>query len=246
MKIAVCDDDRFYRENIPKLLNLYSERNPQYEISFTVFSHADDLLSVSRKIGGFDIYILDVIMPDENGIELGIKLRNNRFDGKIIFLTSSEDFVFDSFKAQAFDYILKPVEAEILFSVLDSAAETISYKKEKSIIVKSADGNLKLAFDRIMYAELINRSVHFHLTNGKTIESISVRTSFADAVKELIDDDSFVLCGASFVINLLHITETKTKELVFRNGRSIQLSRKMLAELRAKWVEYWLIEQGDV
>jgi len=43
MKIAVCDDDRFYRENMSRLLNLYSERNPQHDLSITIFKCADEL-----------------------------------------------------------------------------------------------------------------------------------------------------------------------------------------------------------
>ena len=237
MKIAVCDDDRFYRENMSRLLNLYSERNPQHDLSITIFKCADELLSVARKIGGFDIYILDVIMPDINGIELGLRLRDDNFDGKIIYLTSSGDYALDSFKTQPFNYIIKPVEIEKLFPVLDKAIEDIGQKKEKSIIVKTADGNVKLSLDGIMYAELLNRNIHFHLANGKTVESVSVRTSFSTAIKELTDDERFEDCGSSFVINLLHISVLKQDELCFSNGTVLKLPKKPLSRLREKWAE---------
>lgn len=245
MRIAVCDDNKFCRINISKLLNLYSEQNPQHNISVLTYEHADDLINAVKKTGDFDIYILDIIMPDTNGVELGVMLRKNGYDGKIIYLTSSEEHVFDSFKAHPFNYILKPVEHETLFSALDTAIADIGCKKEKSIIVKTSDGNVKLPIDSIMYAELVNRIIVYHLANGKTVESNTIRTSFGEAAKELINNEHFVMCGASFVVNLLHITTSKSNELVFRDGSFLKIPRKLLADLRTRWMEYWLIEQND-
>lgn len=245
MKIAVCDDDEICRKNIANLLKMYTKHTSHRDIVFSIYSHADDLLEAAGKTGGFDIYILDILMPDTDGVELGVTLRENGYDGKIIYFTASEDFVFDSFKAQPFNYILKPVESEQLFTVLDNAITAIGYKKEKSIIVKTAEGTVRLPLDSIMYAELLNRTVVYHLANGKTPESVTIRTSFREETKELIKDEHFVMCGASIIVNLLHITTSKTNELLFRDGSSIQLSRKLLAELRAKWMEYWMNEQQD-
>lgn len=239
MRIAVCDDDKFCREIITELLKLYLQQNPQHDITVSAFEHADDLISASKKTGGFDLYILDILMPDTDGLELGIQLRQEGYNGMIIYLTSSEEYVLDSFKAQPFNYIIKPVSARRLFPVLDSAIDIIGYKKEKSVIVKTADGSMKLSFDSIMYAQLENRAIVYYLANGKTVESTTIRTSFADAIKGLTEDERFVVCGASYIVNLLHITASGTKDLMFRNGDSIQVPKKTLAELRSKWCEYW-------
>lgn len=244
MNIAVCDDNRQCREDITTLLTMYSEKNPQYEIAFFVFSNADDLISAAARNGGFDIYLLNVTMPETNGIELGIKLRSNYFDGKIIYLSHSEEFVFETFKAQPFNYIIKPVSCSVLFPILDSAINTLNYKKEKSIIVKTSEGSVKLSHSSIMYAELI-RNIVYHLTNGRTVETTTIRTSFSDAVKDLLREKSFVLCGASFLVNMLHITKSGTNELFFRNGSLLKLSRKLLKEFRGKWYEYWTGEREE-
>ena len=66
-------------------------------------------MDAAEKLGGFDIYILDILMPGMDGIELGVRLRELGYDGSIIYLTSSTDFAIDSYKAEASNYILKPV-----------------------------------------------------------------------------------------------------------------------------------------
>lgn len=239
MRIAICDDDKMSRKIVTMLLQEYIKQNPQYDILVSAFEHADDLLNAVKKSGSFDIYILDIIMPHVNGIKLGMMLRGDDNSGKIIYLTSSDEYVFDSFKAQPFNYIMKPIEREKLFQVLDSAISSINYKKEKSIIVKTLDGTVKLTLESIMYAELVNRSIIYHLTNGKSVESTTIRTSFSEATKELINDEHFVMCGASLIANLLHITAVKTDALVFRDESIRYLSRKLLSELRTKWHDYW-------
>ena len=88
MRIAICDDEVFYREQISGLTQKYAMQNKSKEITVTVFTHAEELLDDVNKNGGFDIYILDVIMPGMNGIELGKTLREKGFDEKIIYLTT--------------------------------------------------------------------------------------------------------------------------------------------------------------
>lgn len=239
MRIAVCDDDEMSRKIITVMLQEYIKQNPQYDILVSEFEHADDLLDTVKKSGGFDIYLLDIIMPHVNGIELGVVLRGEDYSGKIIYLTSSNEYVFDSFKVQPFNYIMKPIDGNKLFQVLDSAINALNYKKEKSILVKTPEGTMKLTLESIMYAELVSRILIYHLTNGRTVESTTLRVSFSEATKELIEDEHFAVCGASLVTNLLHVTAAKGDEVVFRGGSSRHISRKLLSELRTKWQEYW-------
>ena len=95
MKIAVCDDEEVCRAQIIEILNDYIAQNKDKNISFSVFKHAEELLDTIRKSGWFDIYILDIVMPDITGIELGVELRSAGCDGKIIYLTSSEEYAID-------------------------------------------------------------------------------------------------------------------------------------------------------
>ena len=69
-----------------------------------------------------------------NGIELGIKLRQLGYDGKIIYLTSSVEFAIDLFKAKAYNYILKPITA-ILSSLLSTTYFKQFRQKPKTILL---------------------------------------------------------------------------------------------------------------
>ena len=203
IKIAICDDLDSCRKQLSQIIKDYASLHSELQIDCSVYDYGEELIVTANKIGGFDIYFLDIVMPGLNGIDLGSALRDGGYNGKIVFLTSSEEYAIESFKVKPFNYILKPIEKDKVFSALDEVISALSSKKEKSIIVKTTDGNVKLSVDNIMYAELINRAVFYYLANGRIVESTTIRTSFSNAVKELIENNSFVLCGSSFIVNLL-------------------------------------------
>ena len=245
MKIAVCDDEMLCRSQIISLLNEYIKQNPNRNITVSEYANAENLLDAISKGCEFDIYILDVVMPGMNGIELGIELRKQGIRGKIIYLTSNEEFAIDSYKAKATNYILKPVVKDELFSTLDEIAEQIS-AKEKSLIVKTSEGITRLSYDNITYAELVRKAIVYHLADGSTVESTTIRTAFSKAVEELLCDSSFFLCGSSMIVNLYHVSSVKKDSLVFRNERILFLPKSACLDVRSAWIDFWFKEESRI
>ena len=240
MKIAICDDDSLYSTQILEYANIYATQKPDVHLTFSVFRQAEDLIEATQRIGGFDVYILDIVMPEINGIELGVELRKLGCDGKIIYLTSSKEFAVDSYKVKAFNYILKPVLYTDFASALDEAVNSLLSKKEKSIIVKSKENSTRINIDSIMYAQLLRRRIFYYISTGETVESTHLRTTFSEAIQELLRDTRFVLCGKSMAVNLQHISKVGTDQIVFKSSNKIFLNNKMCRELRSIWTDYWL------
>ena len=244
MKIAICDDDALCREQVLGLVNAYVEQKNR-DISVSVYDRAIALIDAAQRFGGYDIYILDIIMPGMNGIKLGVELREFDPDGKILYLTSSAEFALESYQAKAFDYILKPVQAERLFTALDEAIATIANRKEKSLIVKTRENRVKLTMDQILYVELVDRRVAYHLLNGNTIESSSIRTTFVDCIQELLADGRFVLCGSGIAVNLYHVTKADIETLFFKNGKKLYIGKRAGREMMSIWSDFWLYGEGN-
>ncbi len=242
MKVAICDDEILCRARVLDIAEEYAEQRKDRNITFDVFSDPEQLLSASKEQGEYDIYILDIVMPGMNGIQLGEQIRNTNRDSKIIFLTSSEEYAIESFRVRAFHYLLKPIDKDAFFSVMDEAVSSLSIKKDRSLIVKTKENNTRITFDSILYGELSRRAVVYHLTDGKIVESTSLRTTFTDAVSELVKDKRFTMCGASMVANLHHITMVEIDAVVFLDKYKVYLGKKTCRELRLAWNEYWLSE----
>ena len=239
MRIAICDDDAICLSQLLALTQAYHSPDGSGSVSVSAFESAEDLLEASKKIGGFDVYILDIVMHRMNGIQLGMQLRQLGYDGKIIFLTSSEEYAIDAFKVKAFDYLLKPVRRESFYATLDQAGAALSQKRDKGIIVKTKESTVRISLDSILYAELCKRKIVYHLVGGNVVESVSVRSSFSEAVQDLLRDKRFILCGAGITANLHHITMVEKDALIFGKIRKVYLSKKICSEIRTVWCDFY-------
>lgn len=117
LKIAVCDDDEVELRKTVDCIKSW----PGLDGGVSIFPNGEELLR-EALFGGFDIYVLDILMPGLDGISTGAKLREAGEGGEIIYLTNSNEFAAGSYEVGAFFYLLKPVERERLHSVLDAAA----------------------------------------------------------------------------------------------------------------------------
>lgn len=244
MKIAICDDDALCREQVLDVVNAYIAQKNR-DISVSVYDRATALIDAVQRFGGYDIYILDIIMPGINGIKLGVELREFDPDGKILYLTSSIEFAYESYQAKAFDYILKPVQRDRLFAALDDAIRTIANRKEKSLIVKTRENRVKLTMDQILYVELVDRRVVYHTLSGESVESSSIRTTFAECIQELLADGRFVLCGSGIAVNLYHVTKADIETLFFKNGKKLYIGKRAGREMMSIWSDFWLYGEGN-
>lgn len=241
MKIAICDDEASCPSQVCAVADEYQQEKG---IRHDAFSHPEDLLEAAEKIGGYDIYILDVIMPSIDGIQLGRKLRDAGYDGRIIYLTSSEEYSLDAFRVRAFDYIIKPIHREAFFKTVNEAAASIAEKKDKVLLVKSKDRSSKLTYDSIMYAEFTRRTICYYLVGGRKVESVTLRTTFSNAMAELLSDKRFASCGQSMVVNLDHVTEVENTAVVFGTTYRAFLGEKLCRKLRDTWAEYLFGQEG--
>lgn len=174
LHIALCDDESEQCALTGGLLRQYIKERPGFAARLSVFTSGTALLEQAEDEGGFDLYVLDVIMPELSGIDLGVKLRDLGSDGPIVYLTTSPDYAVDSYLAQAFFYLLKPVDPPRLFEMLDQAVTLFHKRRAASVLVKTKGGLRVLPMDSLLYAELAGRAVRYHLSGGETVDGVTL------------------------------------------------------------------------
>lgn len=244
MRVAICDDDKLSRARLIDMAADYAEQRKDQTITFDQFSDPQTLLDAVCGGDSFDIYILDIIMPGMDGIRLGKALREKSANSKIIYLSSSTEYALDSYRVRAFDYIIKPIEKDAFCRVMDDAIALIHIKRDKSLIIKTKECSARVTFDSILCAELFKRAVLYRLVGGKTVESTTIRGSFADSVSELLADKRFMLTGQSMAVNLDHVTEIEGDAIVLGGTYRTSLGEKTCRKLRSVWSEYLFNEEG--
>ena len=106
LSIAICDDAKEDRDKSCQLIKEYFKEQDR-EVDVSVFEEAEALLSDGRD---YDLYLLDVIMPDMSGMQAAERLLKRRRRPVIVFITSSLESAVDGYRVNAAGFLLKPIE----------------------------------------------------------------------------------------------------------------------------------------
>ena len=114
-KVIVVDDEMLIRKRI---IYGFEWEELGYEIENEAGDGLQALALMEKKT--YDLAIVDIAMPEINGIELARRIRERQYQTHIIFLTGHSDFQYarQAVKYGVFNYILKPIDGEEFINVL--------------------------------------------------------------------------------------------------------------------------------
>lgn len=239
MKIVICDDSIEDLLNIEKFLLKYKKFYPNIDFEVEKFSNSSQLYNNIKKNEMADIYILDIIMSEKNGIDIGQQIRKNNDNIIIIYTTCSSEFALEAYDLHAVRYILKPVDEDRIFEALNYALSHANIGNEASYIIKTKDGIVSVPYSQIEYIENSSRILEAHLTNNKIIRSIFIRKSFEEEISELIEESQFIQVHKSFLINLKYIKKLAKNNVIMESGKSIPVSQKRTAAVKKEYLSYF-------
>jgi DNA-binding LytR/AlgR family response regulator len=236
MKIAICDDDKQELLHIIQLLDEYSSRClKEGKIEVQVFGSSMQLLDQIESGKHYDVFLLDIIMPIITGMEVAAELRRNDKVAKIIFLTSTPEYAVESYSVDAFNYLLKPLQKDMLFSVLEKAYNDICSDHKQYLVVKTQTILSKVFLHQLIYVEAKGRTVYFNQNNGITLESNST-ISQVEAV--LLIDNRFIKPHRSYIVNLDFIKNLSQDGITTTSGVLIPVSRNVYKEVKQAYINY--------
>ena len=234
--ILLCDDNKVELCALENMLKAY-----YMDGAFvTAFSQPDEVIRHLSKKRPVDIAFLDIIMPGMTGIELAQEMRQTGYGGYIVFLTSSNDFAAESYGVDAFSYLIKPVEKNMLAEVLEKIEKKMSDVDSAGITVLTKQTLRKIKFSELMYLEARSRMIHFHMSDG---ESICFNASLKEYAGRLFEDRRFLPCHNSFILNMDYVKSVEGREVTIRNGDIVPISRRY-AQFKRQYLS-WLLGGDD-
>ena len=73
IEIALCDDNKEDIELIKSFAERFAAENTEFPIRLSTFDSAEELIKAFGENRGFDLYMLDVMLPGMSGIQLAEK-----------------------------------------------------------------------------------------------------------------------------------------------------------------------------
>lgn len=235
LQIAFCDDNLDELSNMIQLINLYRV-SKNFNCEYAVFSNGFDLISALEKGKRFDIYCLDIIMPGFTGIDVAKEIRVFDKTAPILFLTSSSEFVLESYSVKAINYVLKPISKEKFFITFDEMLDQIKAEKdEAAVIVKSNEGIQKILIANLVFAEVIGRNVLYHLRSGKVIKCTEPFTSVCD---KLLKYGCFIKPHRSYLVNMQYVDTIENHQITLQTLASVPVTQGKAREIKEQYLAY--------
>jgi two-component system LytT family response regulator len=227
LRTILVDDEPRGLNTMEKLLQMHC---PEVE-TIAACSSVDEAL---EKINWLqpDLVFLDIAMPVKNGFDLLKEIAEVRFE--VIFVTAHNQFMIEAFHFSAIDYLLKPVDDDLLIEAVKRVQKRINGKsgsKNVEVLLENikqqqSSRNMKLCIpslkgfqvvelDSILYAEASGNYTNFYFTNKQVVCTSKPIHEY----EELLSDSGFVRIHKSYLINLLHV-----KEYIRGEGGSVILS----------------------
>ena len=211
VRIAIADDDAGMRTILRKII----ERDGGYELIGEAENGAQMLEIFDREHP--EAVILDVEMPEMDGLSCARAIQDRDPRVIIIFSTAHDCYMSDAFEVYAFDYLLKPFKLERALKTLKLARERLGERAESSpktplaerpmrsaagrLMLRGKDGVSFVSMDNILLVQREDRMTVLYCENDQ-------RYVTAESLSDLdgrLPDDMFFRTHKSYIVNLNRI-----------------------------------------
>jgi len=235
LNVCICDDDPGDAAQIQAMAERFAGEHPEFPLRLHTFSSAFDLLEHLNERGGFDLYLLDILMPHIQGLELADLIRSRGETAEILFLTYSREYALDAFEVSACGYLLKPVNKEKFDKALLTAAHRLVQPENPYLLLKTREGLRKILFRDLVLVESFNHDRVCSLSDG----SKAVTGDTLASLKErLTHDPRFFTPHRAYIINLDHIAALNATHVLMSTGQPVPVARTTCAALKKAYVDY--------
>jgi len=229
IEIALCDDKGEDIEAIRAFTERLASQHADLPARLSAFTSAAELMERVESSGGFDLYLLDVVMPEMSGIQLAETIRARGENAEIVFLTVSRDYALDAFSVFACGYLLKPVREEDFDKTMLRALRKLSREKSEALTVKTKDGLRRIPLNKIVMIESFNHTREITMSDGSVLET---SVTLSELFEFLREHDNFYMPHRSFIANLDNTVGLARYDLLMLGNRRIPIPRKQFATVQ--------------
>jgi len=254
LNTIIVDDEEFARSSLYFLLQ---ENCPEVNICGIAKSVSEARALLQSY--NVDLIFLDIAMPGENGFSLIPQAQEA--NATVIFTTAYDQYALKAIKANAIDYLLKPIDIEELIAAVEKAvkhqqlnqalhqntglknleAELKEQKGINRLTLPSGQGYRLVDVDDIIHIEADSNYSIFHLKNKEKITVSKVLKDY----EEILPEERFFRIHKSSIVNLKYVKEYNNKNglvLLLENGENLVVSRRRASDFFEKIKTYALLQ----
>lgn len=235
VKIAICDDEVQFADQLETMVRELS-KELQVTIDTEVYKDGSELLEYIGQGERFNLIFLDVEMKPMDGLTAAREIRKTDQQVLIIYVSSHEHYMQESFEVGPFRYLVKPVDKAMLEKYLKCAYNDIEGDRDdRSEIyhIKIGKVTYKLNLKEVLYFMSDKRKIIIRTT--KEDGDITIYKQLNEVEKELKQSrDTFIRLQRSYLVNYRYVKKLSPSTALMTNGDEITISedrRKEVSEI---------------
>lgn len=232
MVVAICESKKCDVELMKHMVEEFFGRR-KLRGQICVYKDGAGLLQAAATVV-FDIVLLEISLPDVNGLSVSRTLRRRNPYVSIIFVSGSKRFAWEAFCIGAVHYVIKPIEKRWIEEALERCRRTICIEERKNGVEIIVDReHIIVHQDCIRYIESQEKQLYIHTAFGE----YRIWKAIGSMEKEL-DEERFVKLQRSYIAHMDYIAGFQGESCTLKDGKIIGTSRKYRAIIREKHRNY--------
>lgn len=214
ISVLIVEDEDLAREDLKYLIEKDSEFKVKYEAS-----DGKEALNIINN-NQIDVAFLDIKIPILSGIDVARYICNNKLQTLIVFVTAYDEYAAQAFRLSAIDYLLKPIDENDVYNVLEKIKINLNKKQDISeqisAMIKTYFNTLDKPFlnkiaviDKGQYLMISYEDIYFFYSEDKIVWAKCIDktyiTQFRLVELESILPKYFFRIHKSYIVNLNHI-----------------------------------------
>ncbi len=219
----------------PRGINTLKKLLQEYCPEIKIIAECPDAETAKEKIELLEpqLLFLDISLPRKSSFDLLAEMDSIHFE--IIFVTAHNEYTLQAFHYSAVDYLMKPIDEDLLLDAVRRAGQRIALKstnnnvtaflhnlqkthvpQEMKLCIPSVKGFQVVDLKDILYCEATGSYTNFYFTDKHMICSAKTIHVYEDLLS-----DGFIPHSPSYLINLLHVKEMHPRQRMLvlqRNG----------------------------
>ena len=174
-------------------------------------------------------------MPELSGIQLASKFRDNGLDTTLVFVSSHDDFVFETFRYNAYRFVRKN---KLLSDTQEMISSFCAALKMKSVIVRldlDQQRTLEQKVSGIAYFYSIRHDIYFVTAQKESIR-LAMHTYTMNELEKQFTEKGFIRVHRSYLVNYAWILQIKGDQVYLKNCQDkMPLSRGRSEEVKLQY-----------
>lgn len=228
--VLVCDDDEISLGVNQKYIELYGRRLKR-QFRCVPFMEYTKQLETMIKSNVFDIALLDIQFPNQNGIQIAKQLQKVNPEIPILFITNYTEYKEIASDMVAVGYLEKPVYPDKLEILLKRSIGQIEQEEEKTEFLQICVNrkNTLIRFQDITSIEIIQKKLIFNTKKGK----LSCRETMQAIEKKL--PSHFIRISQSVIVNVHCVLRMDKEDVLLTNGDTFTIGRTFAESVKEKY-----------